>query len=211
MQFFRFKKIRSVNIVMMCFLLITVFSISQSAFSHCDTLDGPVVLAAKTSLETGNLNLALIWVQNKDEREIRKAFEDTMTVRKSGGTAKELADRFFLETLVRLHRSGEGAPFTGLKSAGQDLGPAIPAADKALEEGDIEPLVKMLTNAIQSGLKKHFQEARSNKKFKSDNVKAGRAFVEKYVSYVHYVEGLYEASKASANGHYPDATSHFGH
>lgn len=207
MQLFRFKKILSLNVMIGCFLLTTVFSMNQSAFAHCDTLDGPVVLAAKKSLETGNPNLVLIWIQDKDEREIRKAFEDTMTVRKLGGTAKELADRFFFETLVRIHRSGEGAPFTGLKAAGQDLGSAIPAADKALEDGDIEPLVKMLTNAIQSGLKKHFHEARLNKKFTSDNVKGGREFVEKYVSYIHYVEGAYEASKSPVSGHYPHGPS----
>lgn len=71
-----------------------------------------------------------------------------------------------------------GAPFTGLKIAGQDLGPAIPMADKELEDGDIEPLVKLLTTAIQSGVKSYFNEARSNKKFASSNVKAGREFVE---------------------------------
>ena len=107
------------------------------AFAHCDGLDGPVVKAAQLALETRNPALALIWVQEKDEREIQNAFEQTLAVRELSSQAKELADRFFFETLVRVHRAGEGAPFTGLKPAGRDLG-AIPAADEAVRLGSVE-------------------------------------------------------------------------
>src|SRR6185436_13630003 len=105
------------------------------ALAHCDGLDGPVVKAAQRALDTRNPAPVLIWVQDKDEREIRTAFEQTLAVRELSPQAKELADRFFFETVVRVHRAGEGAPFTGLQPAGRDLGPAIPAADKALDEG----------------------------------------------------------------------------
>src|SRR5688572_24496355 len=113
--------------------------------AHCDSLDGPVVRAAQTALETRNPALVVIWVQEKDESEIRGAFERTLAVRTLSSQAKELADRFFFETLVRVHRAGEGAPFTGLKPAGRDLGPAIPAADKAIESGALEPILDLLT------------------------------------------------------------------
>jgi hypothetical protein len=93
------------------------------AFAHCDGLDGPVVKAAQRALETRNPALALIWVQEKDEREIQNAFDQALAVRELSPQAKALADRFFFETLVRVHRAGEGAPFTGLKPAGRDLGP----------------------------------------------------------------------------------------
>jgi hypothetical protein len=36
-------------------------------------MDGPVVKAAQKALETGNVNLVLIWVRKNDEGEIRKA------------------------------------------------------------------------------------------------------------------------------------------
>ena len=88
------------------------------AFAHCDGLDGPVVTAAQRALETRNPALVLIWVQEKDEREIQNAFEQTLAVRALGPQARALADRFFFETLVRVHRAGEGAPFTGLEPAG---------------------------------------------------------------------------------------------
>src|SRR5512139_2379035 len=112
------------------------------AFGHCDTLDGPVIQLARKALETGNVNLVLPWVRVQDEQEIGHAFEHAVAVRKLGPEARELADAHFFETLVRIHRASEGAPYTGLKPAGLDLGPAVPAADKALEDGAIEPVIK---------------------------------------------------------------------
>ena len=50
-----------------------------------------------------------------DEPEGRAVFDKALAVRVLGGTAKELADQFFFETVVRLHRRSEGEPYTGLK------------------------------------------------------------------------------------------------
>jgi len=107
-----------------------------TALAHCDTLDGPVVAAARKALDTGNVNLVLLWVQKKDETDIRNHFQKTVAVRKAGGQAKELADMYFFETLVRIHRAGEGAGYTGLKPAGK-IEPPIAAADKSLETGKL--------------------------------------------------------------------------
>jgi hypothetical protein len=93
---------------------------------HCDTLDGPVVRCCKSALEKGNVNLILPWVPEKAEEELEKAFKKTLLVRKQGKEAAELADYWFFETTVRLHREGEGAPYTGLKPAGLDWGPVVP-------------------------------------------------------------------------------------
>ncbi len=129
------------------------------ALGHCDGIDGPVVKAAQKALETGNVNLVLIWVQKTDESEVRSAFDQTVRVRKLSPEAKALADRYFFETLVRLHRAGEGAPYTGLKLAGRDLGPAIPAADKALTDRTVDPLIKLVNVATEKGLREHFRDA----------------------------------------------------
>lgn len=94
-------------------LLCTV--LSKNAFAHCDTLDGPVVQAARIALEKGDVRALVKWVQADDEKEIRVAFQKTLAVRAKGAEAKELADMYFFETLVRIHRAGEGAPYTGLK------------------------------------------------------------------------------------------------
>lgn len=182
-------------------LLATAVLAPHTARAHCDGLDGPVVKAAQRALAESNINLALIWVQKDDEPEIKRAFAKTLAVRKLGPEAKELADHYFFETLVRVHRAGEGAPYTGLKPAGRDLGPAIPAGDKALETGELEPVLHLLSAEMVHGLRKRFTEALTKKKFAKDDVEAGRAYVKAYVSYIHYVEGIHQAASGAAHGH----------
>jgi len=177
----------------------------QIALAHCDGLDGPIVAAAKNALQTGNVNLVLIWVQQRDEPEIRAAFQQTLIVRKQSPEAQTLADRAFFDTLVRVHRAGEGAPYTGLKPAGRDLGPAIPAADKALETGEVGPLQDVLAEAVRHGLHEHFEALRALKQYDPNDVAAGRRYVQAYVEYVHYVERLHEAATTAPEGHYSEA------
>lgn len=179
--------------------------------AHCDGLDGPVVQLAIKALDSGNVNHVLPWVQEKDESEIRRAFDHAVSVRKLSPDAKALADRHFFETLVRIHRAGEGAPFTGLKPAGRDLGPAIPAADMALKDGSIEKVVKLLTDAVGKGLRRHFHAAFSHRGFTPDDVKAGREFVEVYVPYIHYVERLWRDATSAAHGHHPEHAGEVEH
>ena len=40
---------------------------------HCDSLNGPVVLAAKKAIKTGNVNYILIWIPENSEKELRHA------------------------------------------------------------------------------------------------------------------------------------------
>ena len=174
---------------------------ATSVFAHCDTLDGPVVKAARAALEAANVNLVLPWVQKDHESEIKQAFDKTMAVRKFNAQARELADMYFFETIVRVHRSGEGAPYTGLKPVGSDLGPAIPAADKALEDGKLEPLAKLLTTATHDALQKQFEEVRARRNYRKEDVEAGRDYVRAYVEYVHYLEGLYSAASGVTSEH----------
>lgn len=172
------------------------------AGAHCDTLDGPVIKAAQKALDTEDPNLVLIWIQEKDEPQIKEAFDKTLVVRKLSPEAKDLADMYFFETLVRVHRAGEGASYTGLKPAGLDLGPAVPAADKALETNSSDELVKLLTDVVQNGTMEEFEKAISKKDFSPDDVEAGREYVEAYVPFIHYVERIYEAAAAPIEGHY---------
>ncbi|HEX8026978.1 MAG TPA: DUF6448 family protein [Vicinamibacterales bacterium] len=172
------------------------------ALAHCDGLDGPVVKSARAALEARNLALVAVWVQRSDEPEIRRVFEQTLVVRALSPEAKELADRFFFETVVRVHRAGEGAPYTGLKPAGRDLGPAIPAADKALDTRLLEPLEKLLTDTLRDRLREHFNEAVTARAYDAADIAAGRDYVRAYVEFIHYVERLYETSTTGAHGHF---------
>ena len=202
------KTIKIVPLFTVFFALLALFlCLPVVTYAHCDGVDGPVVVAAQKALESGNVDLVLIWVQKKDEQTIKDAFLKTLAVRKFDSKAKELADMYFFETLVRVHRAGEGAPYTGLKPAGRDLGPAVPAGDKALVDGKLEPLAKLLMKTVEEGLHGQFEQAMSRKKFKADDVEAGREFIEAYVQYIHYVERLYEAAKTPAPGHFPEAAA----
>jgi hypothetical protein len=174
------------------------------ALAHCDGLDGPVVKVAQRALDTRNPALVLIWVQEKDDLEIRKAFEQTLAVRELGPQAREVADRFFLDTLVRVHRAGEGAPFTGLKPAGRDLGPAIPAADEAVRVGSVDLVRRLLTEAFQERLREQFGEVIATKTFKPDDVAAGRAYIKAYVEFIHFVERLYDSTMKAPHGHFEE-------
>jgi hypothetical protein len=182
--------------------------------AHCDTLDGPVVESARKALETGQLAPVLAWVRQGDEAEIKGAFERARSVRKLGGEAKSLADTFFFETLVRVHRAGEGAPYTGLKPAGLKLSPAIVAADAAIAKGDATEVEKLLVEAVRHGLHRQFAEVKARKVPGAD-VEAGRAWVAAYVPYVHWVEAIDGA--ASGGGAHdeppaaPKASGHQGH
>ncbi len=202
--------IRARVMLFTAFLVILGIVVTTPVSAHCDTMDGPVVKAAQEALETGNVNLVLIWVQEKDEAQIKEAFNNTIAVRKLSPEAKELADMYFFETLVRVHRAGEGAPYTGLKPAGLDLGPAIPAADEALKTGSPDKLVKLLTDATENGTREEFSKVMEKRNFNANNVSAGREYIEAYVPFIHYVERVYEAATAPAEGHYIEADNESG-
>jgi hypothetical protein len=167
-------------------------------------MDGPVIKAARKALSNEDVNLVLVWVQKEDEPEIRQAFNHTLQVRRLSAKAQELADRYFFETLVRIHRAGEGAPYTGLKPAGRDLGPAIPLADAALSEGNVENLVTLITHEIRNGVTERFDHALMAQEYSPENVEAGREYVREYVTFIHYVERAYEAATQPVGGHYPE-------
>jgi hypothetical protein len=192
------------SLITSIFVLAVLIAIAgiNVASAHCDTMDGPVVKAAREALESGNVNLVLIWVQEENEAEIRAAFEKTLAVRQLSPEAKDLADYWFFETLVRIHRAGEGASYTGLKPAGSELSPAVAAADKALDDGKVKPLLKFLTDAVENGTTEQYNGVIERKDYGINDVEAGRDYVGHYVEYVHFVERLYEAAAESAEGHY---------
>lgn len=164
------------------FSIVAALGWMAPAQAHCDTLDGPVVGAAQQALGRGNVNLALVWVKPANEPELRAAFDKARR--------KEIAELQFYETLVRLHRAGEGAPYTGLKPAGE-IEPAVAAADKALATGKLQPVAKMIKERVEHGLHEHFDAVRAKQNYRADDVAAGRAYVDAYVEYVHYVEKLH--------------------
>ncbi len=163
----------------------------QRVSAHCDTLDGPVVGDARVALAKGDVTPVLKWVKPESEKEVRAAFDRTLAVRGKSPEARDLADMYFFETIVRLHRAGEGAPYTGLKPGGSTE-PAIVAADKALESGSVDAFGAGIGSEVAAGLKARFSAAYEAQKHASESVDAGRTYVAAYVNYIHFVEALHE-------------------
>lgn len=186
------------------------------ARAHCDAVDGPVATAALKALDTANVQLVFPYVPQPAEPELESAFQQAAAVRRLGPEAKALADRHFMETAVRLHRAGEGAPYSGLLPAGADFGPAIPAAEEALESGELRPLLDLLSQEIGKEVSERFAHARAlqtagKEPSEGAQVPAARERVSAELAFIGYVEGIYLA--ATAGGHAeasvpPSATPH---
>ncbi len=191
-------KTSSLEKIILLALCVLIWCIPANARAHCDTLDGPVVTTAKAALEKGEVTPVLKWVRKGDEKEIKELFNKTLVVRKQSKEAKELADMYFFETLVRIHRAGEGAPYTGLKK--EPAEPIIRAADDALLSGSPDSLIKNMTDTVAKGIRERFEHTKEAKKHADESVAAGRQFVEAYVEFTHYVERLHSDALRSS-GH----------
>ena len=179
--------------------LLAILVLARPASAHCDTTRGPVVTAAREALEANDANLVLHWVRPEDEAVIRSAFEHTIKVRALGPEAKDLADHYFFETLVRIHRAGEGAPYTGLTDGEPE--PIIAATDRALEQGSALELEQQLVSTVKAGLAERFAAARAAKDFRTGDIAGGRAFVGAYVPLTHWVEGVFTAASGAGEHH----------
>lgn len=199
---------KSMNPVMLMIVAAVCFGLlvtPQFAAAHCDTLDGPVIKDARTALEKEDITPVLKWVQKKDETQLQKAFKQALAAAKKGTKDKEESEHRFFETLVKVHRAGEGAPFTGLKTAGE-VEPVIVAADTALGSNSSEQLIKLVTDSVAKGIHERHGRAVELYKHKDESVEAGRAYVEAYVEYTHYVERLQQDAEGHA-AHHQEAAS----
>jgi hypothetical protein len=180
----------SLRMVLAPVFIIALLMVSTNvSFAHCDTMDGPLIKDAKIAISENNVNYVLKWVQPENETEVREAFSLVMKVRKSGADARNLADKYFFETVVRLHRSGEGVPFTGVKSSGTPIDEKVLAADQSIEKGNLSPLKDLVPEEMLPELQERFNKAMSLKNFDVNNVAAGREFIEAYVQFFKFAEG----------------------
>jgi hypothetical protein len=191
--------------IVLLITLAVVVAAPGAAAAHCDTLNGPVIQAARLALKAGDVTPVLKWVPAAAEPEVRAAFAKTIEVRQSGGAARDLADTWFFETLVRVHRAGEGEPYTGLKPAAAD--PVLESADRAIETASPDALVTLVTGHVAEGLRARFSRTLDASRHADHTVEAGRAYVAAYVELLHYVEALHNAG---AGGHAaaPGAAAH---
>ncbi len=166
---------------------------------HCDSLDGPVVRAAREALDSENVEVILPYVYKPGEDEVRRAFELTVKARAKGPDAREVADRFFFETAVRVHRAGEGAPYTGLKPAGLDVGPVIPLAEDAIDNGDPSQLADFLADAVRREVDARYAAMLRAKGPAGAGVDEAREYVEAMLGFQVWAHKLYGAIHAAAH------------
>jgi len=197
------SKLLRIPLIMFTLLILT----TGVTLAHCDTMDGPVIKDARVAIEKSNINYVLKWIQPQDESELRDAFLLTVKVRTLSPDARVLADKYFFETLVRLHRSGEGVPFTGVKPSGTPIDEKILAADESIELGNLSPLKVLVPKESIPELEKRFNKVMSLKAYDINNVKAGRAYIEAYVQFFKFAEGEEE----NHNVEHLEGTSHTGH
>lgn len=166
---------------------------------HCDSLDGPVVRAARQALDREDVTLILPYVHKAGEDEVRHAFELAVKARAQGPEARDLADLYFFETVVRVHRAGEGAPYTGLKPAGLDVGPVIPLAESAIESGSAAELADFLAEAVRRETLERFAAVTTAQATADQGVDAAREHVEAMLGLQVWAHKLHGAIHAAAH------------
>lgn len=184
------KKIFLTFIGIATLFVFSLFASPKQVSAHCDTVDGPVVSAARKALNTKNVNYALIWVLPENEDAIRKALKKAMERRKKAKTKKEEedADMEFFETLVKVHREGEGAKYEGIKPAGS-IEPELAMADKAVEIGKLDEVLNHIDSAENREIIHHlFHKLQEKSNYDVDDVPSGREFIGSYVVFIHAVE-----------------------
>lgn len=166
---------------------------------HCDSIDGPVVTAARKALDREDVTVVLPYVHAPGEDEVRRAFAKVLPLHNDPNGAREVADLYFFETVVRVHREGERAPYTGLKPAGLDVGPAIPLAEKALETGAANELLTLLRDTTTNEVTERLAHAKQLEKSAAGGVAAGRAYVEAMLGFEVWSNKVYEAIVGAAH------------
>jgi hypothetical protein len=169
--------------------VVLALAMPRPARAHCDTMDGPTVADGRRALESGNANVALKWVDADHESELQAAFDLARRVRGLGDDARELADRYFLETLVRLHRAGEGEPYTGIRPSGIAIDEKVVAADRAIAEERLAPLEPLVSGDELPELRERFERVLATKDFDVDDLAAARGYIAAYVAFFHLAEG----------------------
>jgi hypothetical protein len=183
------SKRRGLSILFPLFVFFMMILSTNAAFAHCDTMEGPLIGDANKAISGNNVNIVLKWIQEANEAEIKDAFILMMKVRILSPDAEKLADKSFFETLVRIHRAGEGIPFTGVKPIGTPIDPRVVAADKAIAAGNLSPLKGLIPEKNMSELTERFRKVMSLKNFDVNDVKAGREYIEAYVQFFKFAEG----------------------
>ncbi|HET9249327.1 MAG TPA: DUF6448 family protein [Actinomycetota bacterium] len=163
-------------------------------------MDGPVVRAAIRALDARDVDLVLPYVKEGAEEEIRRSFALVVAARGGGAQAREVADRYFFDTVVRVHRAGEGAAFTGVKPAGLPVGPVIPIAERAIATGSADDLLGLLEDALRDEVKERLERVLELQIHADGPVPHAREYVEAMLGLQVWANGIFGAIRSTPHG-----------
>jgi hypothetical protein len=123
-----------------------------------------------------------------------------LPVRAAGGSAAEIAERWFFETVVRVHRAGEGAPYTGLKPAGLGEGPVIPVAERAIQTGSPDELIGTLSAIVAEEAKTKLNHVLTLKRQEAGTVAAAREYAQAMLGLQVWAHRVYLALIGGGHG-----------
>jgi len=180
-------KMRTVLTTLLVGLFLLLFN--APIYAHCDSYDGPVIKDALKALDSNKVELVLKWIDSDQEKEVIALFNKTYKLKKGDKEVYTIVEKHFLETLVRLHRETEGAPFTGLKPAGS-MTPLVEMADSSIDNNTINEVSKAVLSHLEEVIKERYANVMKLHKTKDNSVEEGRAYVHAYVEYTHTLEAL---------------------
>lgn len=186
--------------------VLTSLVLPTKASAHCDTINGPVVNAARNALKSKNVNHALIWVKPENEDQIRKALKRALKKRKKAKSKeeKDKVDMEFFETLVKIHRAGEGAPYEGIKKEGS-VDKEIMLADKAVDTGNLNEVLGYIKSSENKEIVSHlFHNLKAKSNFDIYDLYTGREYVALYAEFLHAAEKAmkgFDLTKAHLHTH----------
>lgn len=172
------------------FIISLIFALPFTSLAHCDSYDGPVVKDAYKALETNNVSLVFKWISKEQEPEVTSLFNKTYKLKGGDKEIYQIVEKHFLETLVRLHRETEGAPYTGLKPAGTTK-KIIVLSDNAIESKSADDLVGKLNGHVEKVVREKFNKVSNLYNEKDSSPEKGREYVKAYVDYIHTLEAIH--------------------
>lgn len=172
--------------ILLGFLLLMI---TTATYAHCDSYDGPVIQDAYKALDAEDVSYVFKWISEDQEEEIEILFNKIVKLKDVDVEIYQIVEKHFLETLVRLHRETEGAPFTGLKPAGS-VTPVVQMADRSIENEEMNTLWSHLGRHIEHDIRQKFENVSRWSKVKDHSIEEGRAYVEAYVEYTHTLEAI---------------------
>lgn len=199
MEVLPFRKSFKTTASIFLLLMLTIFT-TLPASAHCDSYDGPVIKDAMKALETNNVNLVLKWVSENNKQEIVSLFDKTYSLKNKDKEIYTVIEKYFLETLVRLHRETEGFPYTGLKPAGTTK-EIIQLSDNAIAKGSADDLIAKFNNHVDKVIREKYRKVSELDKVKNTSVEKGREYVKAYVDYTHTLEAMHDILEESGDGH----------